>query len=401
MKLLIDNTGIQSTGMCLQKRARSEDDAKELIQLGTLLVFSDELIINTIGSNQPVIQESQKVITRLSEIGVGQTFIRQNKDENSYWLACEQAAEMASEGILEILASSGSTSTLSNGVSTSTVPVGYQTKDIERTWNLFIRVGENSISVEELLEKKESAKLFYTSGATDYMLAHSPNLQESVRILLREKESENWSVKDILQLQVFLRSYLNDILAKQQGAYYTPSVSRAQYVRQQNAVMFQKLQAVIDNSVSKAREPNREPLAIPSIASTLLHNSEGNPEKFIEEALKLREKTIRIRKEAAQWLNDFSYDFDGLSNTSKKLAELSAVLETELGLKQPLKLLDTIEMQINLVVPVFKFNLGKVHDWAKYIHNRKKYVVLTEISKSAAFISSDRVEKSYQKLYRY
>jgi hypothetical protein len=161
------------------------------------------------------------------------------------------------------------------------------------------------------------------------------------------------------------------------------------------------LQEAIDNPVSEFRELYGRPLAIPSVASILLYNSEGKPEKFIEEALKLREKTVAIRKGAAQWLSDFDNDFNGLINTSKKVAELSSILRMELGLDKSLDLLDAIEIQMNFVVPTCKFNVGKIRDWTRYVHNKKKYVVLTDMSKAAAFASSSNVEKAYRKLCRF
>jgi hypothetical protein len=236
MKLLIDNTGLQSSGMCLQGKPRNENDVKNLIQLGTLLVFSNELIVNSIGATSGT-QESKKVINYLAKIGVEKTVIKQDGDEKLFWLACERAAEAASVEILSILSGAGDIYDLSTGVSTDVVPIGYPVQDIKRTWDLFLRVGESSVSKDELLAEKEIAKSFYTSGATDYMLAHSEKLQESVRMLMKEKKGENWSIKDIFHLQVFLRAYLNDIVAKDQGACYTPSVTRAQYIRKENTVI--------------------------------------------------------------------------------------------------------------------------------------------------------------------
>ena len=99
MRSWIDNTGLHAAGLSLRGLARGKVDADGLLQLATLLVFSDRLFVCGFES-EPVAKTSSHIRDELIGIGVPEGVLQVRHDtEFSYAEACRDAAEYAADEI--------------------------------------------------------------------------------------------------------------------------------------------------------------------------------------------------------------------------------------------------------------------------------------------------------------
>lgn len=385
MRLWIDNTGLQSAGQCLEGKAAGDIDVKGLLQLGTLLVFSQNLLLNSVETDR-VAEKSSGVVERLVHLGVDKAFIQVTGDIDTYLMACESAADTAAAD-LETAFKSQNSDMLR--LEPPDLP-----EEIRIAQTDFVRVANTPLTDAQLSSIKAKAKRNKAAGAIAYMLAHSPKLRAAVTKLI--DSSGHWSDIQTYQLNAFLRYYLNDALAKQYESFYTPAVARAQLIRMSNDYVLNRLTKLTDEAVSKLR---RVPIAVPALTSSLVQRSKGNPAAFIESAVELRERTKELRSELKLIADKLRKDTPEIRfEIDRDVKDLVEALEMDLGLRDKPKLLNGIDIEFVLGIPALGVNLGQVREWSKYRARRKKIAVLTEISKFAAFLRPYEEEQAYRRL---
>jgi len=102
MKIWIDNTGIHGAGRCVEGRAISEIDLHGFLQFAILLAFSEKLQFNPFEPDH-VVSRTQEFISRFRSAGVTVEILeRSDETEESYALACLEAAKLATEDLPEV-----------------------------------------------------------------------------------------------------------------------------------------------------------------------------------------------------------------------------------------------------------------------------------------------------------
>jgi len=440
MKLWIDNTGLDSVRRCLAGHARGEFDVRGLLQLATLLVFGDKLSVNGFEMDR-VAKRAKWTKTQLEKIGLDpQTLEITHPDPKKYRTACDVAArhcamdlklsafdpsELVDHGQQELIALNteelapfgdnelifASKNMLLRAIVRPLIGLNTQDQYVLKGVDLEPRAAANSafnsliVSKEEELTKdrlqgmREHALEMKATGAIAYMFAASRKLRDAVRNL---KDFDPQSAAHVYRLNGFLRYYLNVALA---GTYrqYTPAVLRAQLVKQQEYRLVDRLSNQID-VITSIRRGSR--FRSPSLTTVLVSRSKGDPEALIREALELRTETNELRswlshRMKAKWFGwpsseDPDYSDKEVQKKGEELVrKLSDLVKQDLGLgpKEAPKLVDCIIptivggiLPVPLGKPEVTLGIGVIAfgKWAKYRWDRRKIVILTEISREAA-----------------
>lgn len=179
MRIWIDNTGLQSAGVCLDGRGKSNFDAKGLLQFATFLVYGNRTLINGFEAD-PISSKTKEFKEQFTDLGVPTDAIHIDDDisESTYASACEEAAKNAAECLyyefnpreFEILA--GEPPDLPRGA------IGRQVD--------FVQLAGADSGSEALASKKQNALKDKAVGACEYMLASSEELRNEV---LKYKDS--------------------------------------------------------------------------------------------------------------------------------------------------------------------------------------------------------------------
>ena len=323
----IDNTGFYPVKMCLEKKAQRIADIKEFLQFAILIIFGETLTLNGFNIDR-VREQNLAIIDQLVSLGIEKNTITLSVDSESFYSkACQTAAERAAEALLYF-------SPIDKPIDRRG-PAHLPQKD----WKKHLRYvkltqyDDNDPILSDVAGKALEQK---AQGAIDYMIATSPSLRHEVSQVI--KQHPEWSQKDYFNnLNLFLRSYVNDTLAKQASALYCPAVVRAESIRQRQAYILDILlilMSSVDDVVAKIRGMSI-PLSLPSIMVTLLENAKGDPRGVLQEAIRLRSNMTNFRK----WLE--SNLPTNLGNTpeerakiAKKIKRLIDAPQVELGLKE-------------------------------------------------------------------
>jgi hypothetical protein len=95
MQLWIDNTGLQSAGLCLDGRASlaHDYDVRGLLQLATLVIYGNKVSLNGFEDNI-IAKRSHEIVEHLQTIGITEDILSINPvTEAEYALACKTAAD--------------------------------------------------------------------------------------------------------------------------------------------------------------------------------------------------------------------------------------------------------------------------------------------------------------------
>src|SRR5688500_16455009 len=99
MRLMIDNTGLQSTGLAIEGRGRGVADVEELLQLSTLIVFAEQVATGGYEIDR-VTSKTKEVKARLTNFGLQQDVIYLSYITRKHFASvCETAANECSEDI--------------------------------------------------------------------------------------------------------------------------------------------------------------------------------------------------------------------------------------------------------------------------------------------------------------
>src|SRR4051794_14426001 len=95
MQLWLDNTGLQSAGLCLAHEARPDHDydVRGLLQFATLSIFANKITLNGFESDI-VAEKTESFVHRLERIGLTKDILSvTDTRETEYGLACTTAAD--------------------------------------------------------------------------------------------------------------------------------------------------------------------------------------------------------------------------------------------------------------------------------------------------------------------
>jgi len=371
MKLWIDNTSLHSAAHCLDENARDAIDIRGLFQLALEIIFADQIVINGFESSS-VAERTSELRSKLIDLGLNKTvFTITSVDVDSFRNSCTVAAnEVAKDITIAFNTDASFISALEPDLSSSE-------RNINDSFHDFIVNTRSSAKMDEMTQRAFSSN---APGATHYMVSHSTQLLGEIQKMVRS--TTRWTPEHSRQLGAFLRLYLNDTLAKQNDCIYAPAVARATLLRAANRHILGQLMSEV-NKVFRQRF--EQPIILPALLGPLVDRSKGETGGFIKETCAVREKCEPIR----QWISDVALDFYSDNPTDRweaeqKLAEVGSVLRKELGIEKASKLRDAIDLTFVFGLPSVKVSGKNLMDWLEHRRHRKKFAVLTELSKEAA-----------------
>jgi hypothetical protein len=383
MRLMIDNTGIQSTGLALDRSSRGLSDVDEMLQLATLLVFAEKITAG--GYEIPeVASRTAEVRQRLISLGLNAKVLQPSyMTRVNFASVCMIAAEQCAEDIFLFRVGSAPDGRL--------YPAALQSSRVDARLPLFSRLLYEKLTEQELRNIAEESLDAKKAGAIAYMLASNSKLRANASKVI---DNQPLSIDIVNQLDAFCRFYLNGVLASQQRALYTPAVSRARLLRRDNDLVISALTDSLDQVVDKFRSV---PLGVPVVTAYLLRRSQGEPQALIQEAIALREQASTLRN----WLDQLaqraaSGDYEHQFDTQGEVQESAAVLQQAMGFRPAPRFRDALDVLFVLGVPTVRLSGAKLLEWVEYRWKKRKLNLLTHISKSVAY--GDDSQWYYQKL---
>ncbi len=374
MELWIDNTGLQSAGVSLEGVAKHAIDVDGLLQLGTLIVFSEKLQFN--GFEPEAVGFNSRVARQLlMDLGLPEEDIVISAETPlSYRQACLQAGNEAAQDLSRTFE-----------VVIENVP-RLEPPDLPRSimsaQTSYLRDSLLSDTAEVLEDLANEALKQKAAGAVRCMLAICPSLRAVVRDLV--SRDPGWSLAHTNQLNALLRSYLNEELAGNKGIRYAPAIGRARLLQEQNYSLAKKLASDVDEISSKLRG---ETLPAPAVSLALVHASRGEPHAVIEAALEYRSKAEPLRKWLRRRVAGLDLDSPkGRSKVRQAVSELRDLVEIDLGLQKGVKL--GAEDGLRLIPALWASGLkalgaSKLTAWVGQKLRARKVDVLTDISEVA------------------
>lgn len=371
MRLWIDNTGLQSAGLCLHNQGRDDGDVEGLLQLGTFLAFSDGMLLSDFELSE-VADKTSETIYHLRTLGVtDQILDLVPMNHDTYQTACLSATKSAEENLVLQFG-------LCNRRLASLRSVCVADAEVARTYDLAL----TEVSGSDYDRVSENAPEMKAAGAVRYMLATSPRLRIAIRNWANSSRKPEDA--DFEQIDSYLRFHINEALADMNSARYGPAIPRAALLRTQRSEILQQL---TDELQVVASEITMKPLGVPPVAAVLAKRSKGDPRGLISEALSLREKTSSLRK----WLGGIAQRYDPLTpegafEVHHRIGELIDLLRMDLGLKRAPGFQDPIELLFVVGFPIAKVSGARLLELIEFRIKRRKVAVLSELSKASAFM---------------
>jgi len=378
MKLWIDNTGLQSAGQCLDGRAspHHDYDVRGLLQLATLIIYGNSINLNGFESDK-IAERSKEIIEQLTSLGITPDILSISPvTETQYALACKTAADAVASDLHE---SFNPNEYQMLGGEPPDLPRGAYERQVA-----FITLAGEPDDSPRLQQAIETALMDKAVGAVEYMLACSPRLREAVAQMMYDHG--HWTQSYSYQLNVFLRYHLNDALGEQSFSKYAPAVARGELIDRRHQYIIKALGKELDHIAAELRG---EPLGIPSTISAILERSKGEPEAVLKVSRDFREHSGPLRNALGALADHHSADTpESRFDIHNQLRELGKQLRRNVGLANPAKLRDAVEIRLVLGIP-FAFISGKeLAKWVGERRQRKKTAVLTEILKASVYSDS-------------
>jgi hypothetical protein len=386
MKLWIDNTGLQSAGLCLDGRASSahDYDVRGLLQLATLVIYGNNISLN--GFEDTIIaNRSHEIVQQLETVGITEDIltIRPLK-EAEYALACKTAADSIAPNLCDGF---NPHEFRVIGGEPPDLPRGLQERQVR--YMALAREQEGSAKLQEV---EENALTDKAVGAVEYMLVSSPALREAVARIL--DLYPNWDDRNSYHLNVFLRYHLNDALGDQSFSKYAPALARAELVSRRNQYVIDALGDTLDKAVADLRS---EPLGVPSTLAALLQRAKGEPRAILKVARELRERSRPLRDVLDTLTVKYPEDTpESRFEIRKQVNELGRQLRRDVGLDPGTQLRDAVEFKFVIGIPVLSVSGKEIMKWVQEQMRSRRTAVLTELVKASAY--SDLSTQLYEKL---
>ena len=374
MELWIDNTGLQSAALCLEGRASPmhEYDARGLLQLATQIIYGEKISLNGF-EDEKIANRSKEVVERLQSLYSNEKIININPiGVDEYALACKTAADMVAP---DLRYSFNPDEYKLLGGEPPDLPRGFKERLVS-----FVKLAIEPVNSEKLDKVLEESLKDKAVGAIEFMLASSPSLREAIAKMV--KEHKYWNDRHSYQLNIFLRYHLNDSLAEQSFAKYSPAVARAELINRRSQFILDALSKEMDEVVSDLR---RGPLGIPSTFAALLQRSKGEPEAILKVALEFREYSKPLRNALENLSNEHWGDTDdSREEIQKEIWEMGHQLRRNFK-ERSTKLGDAIEFRFVLGIPTVFISGKELVRWVRERYKKRRIAVLTELVKASAF----------------
>lgn len=383
MDILIDNTSIHSAGNMLVGTKAKLIDVDSLLQLCLQIIFSNKIYLTGLDLDD-IKNKSHGVIRKLESLGLPpETITFGDYDINTLVNGCKEAALVCADD-LRLFGVPEKDDLSAYGPE---LPVNFLQSE-----TFFIDAICSNPKNINLSEIKESSLSKKANGAVDYMIADCSALREAF-LYLRKRHGEI-SKNQLYQLTSFMRARLNQSIASSKNLIYSPSVTRARRVRLAVNFVLKELSSAVDNALITAFSLSS--LEVPTLEKYLIIKSKGVPEKMLEEALCLREKTIALRS----WIKAVVQPESDL--TVFKMHQIRAAMKTvsedlyESIKYRPAtsKLQGVLDMLPILLNPKEYFPGERLAAWLRYNSSKKRLAALTEISLTTQYTQELVPEKN-------
>lgn len=386
MQLWIDNTGLQSAGLCLDGRASlaHDYDVRGLLQLATLVIYGNKVSLNGFEENI-IAKRSHEIVEQLQTIGITEEILSISPvAEAEYALACKTAADSIAPDLCDGF---NPDEFKLIGGEPPDLPRGLQERQVK-----YVALASEQEGSTKLQEVEENALADKAVGAVEYMLACSPALREAVARILTMYP--NWGDRNSYQLNVFLRYHLNDALGEQSFSKYAPAIARAELVSRRNQYVIEALGNTVDKTVAELRG---EPLGVPSTLAALLQRAKGEPRAILSVAREFRERSRPLRDILDTLTVKYPVDTpESRFGIRKQIDELRRQLRRDVGLEKAAKLRDAVEIRFIIGIPVPSVSGKEIVKWVQEHIQSRRTAVLTELVKASAY--SDFSTQLYEKL---
>lgn len=385
MKLWIDNTSLHAAARCLEGRAGLEDDVQGLLHLATELIFSEKVLVSGTETSG-VRAQSEQVLGRLLDAGFASDVVYlADSPLSDFKAACRAAAQAFYRDHINQPA------------------IKWQPKDVvaarpdlnkeelltlDQVHRRLLDLSSSPLQPEDLSEAWE----IKVGGAALAMIGSSPELCDLIVRWISTTPS--WDESDSSKLISQLRMYLHQELGRQQGCVYAPALARAKRARSLARTIASRLESVA-HKVAQQIQPLD--LGLPPVASALVRRSHGYPTAILEEACRLRDlaKELRIYLSQIGW----SSEVLPLCDLAQTISELESLLERDLYPDKRPKLRNAISSLGVLPLPTLELDVNALCDWVAYKMNRKRVLVLTEVS--SALVYGEDEQPALQRLRMY
>ena len=392
MHIYLDNTGFGLAGsVLLRDPCANINDIEAFINLCTLVVFSEKIRINGYDI-ESTIDLSLKTINQLKKMGIDNDLLDiGNLSPRPIMDVCDYVAQQLSQN-LNFEFNPEKEHNIDGTTSRSISPE---------------RMKRQTEYMSMLLMTEEERKNYaYISimnegmyGAVNYVFGNESFFDTFKRYIKKHPSFCQNSDMQYL-LNVLIRYRINESFAERQSLYYSPSLQRARLVKDIECFYhssipqytIQSLNKVLTEISNEYLQSNQE---IIPITKYLLEKSNLNPFKMIEESIKLRFQAEPIRKlltKSIDCCKEGKHQKKLLID--KELKELSRELRCRLGIKDTVRINDTISAKVAILdKPDISVDMVKLEAWLKekYISSRKLNV-FTEISTWNIFASSQYSE---------
>ena len=387
MQTWIDNTALHGGARCLQGVLQTEHDVSNLLQLATLLVFSEKVELGGF-EHQAIKAASAEFVELINEIGAPKGLLQTvNLTPTQYESACLRAAESGCDDIL------AGRSTLHGGGNTERfdLPIG-AVHPFERLTALL-----RTDDVEELNDVATHARELKAAGAIDLMVARNARLRNNLRQL---DAQGHWNEASSFHISAYLRGLLNREIAETREATYFPASNRGYFLKEaSNRVnALAKSLSSVDSPKSPMGTLDQLIKAVPDIDNIgdvqlgpigvyLLEKSRGSPARIIEAAVELRERMKPVRVTLEEIRRDqHSIDAKREQKAKKAKAVIIDHVASELGNKTPPSLIDMLKFELviggtpDVQLSAFANPMKELVRWLTYQRDKQRYFGIFEIA---------------------
>ena len=309
----LDHTLISAVRRTLDRRALSRTDAPNLIQLAIALVFADRLMLNGF-ETQYVAQNSRQVISNLIELGVEKETISFSVDGKEQYARC---CILAADRLASALNRFGIVGSID--FTASRPELSREQIEYEKELKHLINTGASGAHLVYAEPRTAADAAGYMITASQLLwnavTGHHPN-----RKLSNKSGKGRWTHRQIKELVVLTRIFLNSALSDMHNSLYLPAVGRRRMMCDPIDVL--GIIREIHRSDNKAADLCR--LGVPLVERLLLERSKGEPHAVIDVALELREKSWELRALLAEVGDRSRTESEDVKQT---IAQLKSALE--------------------------------------------------------------------------
>ncbi|WP_455496645.1 hypothetical protein [Coprobacter sp.] len=386
MNLLIEHNAFQCIGKCLDGKAQNNDDIDDFLQICIQQIFCDQLQLSNFVPDY-VKNNSTQIIDKVSSYGFDNISVLNDRTTYLYDEVCNKVSEELLNIINWTLDSS----------KTAQNPLQYLphlSNDILAVvTNITNAIKENNINLlkGELLDISLKDKL---DGAFVDIITRN---EELLFHIMKFQKQNGWNENLTLKLISDSRVLQNSITAQSKHLLYSASIKRAK----EEAFINQRIYQAISQIIEKSNELqiNQGPaIKLPSMREYLINKSKGNPQRLLDETIRLRELFNPVREYINNNGNKLSFNtgqYDEIAMES--LIEISNDLYAS-ACKKNSTTSSTVVIETDNIFTAPITDLSKVKDAVLSRTIKPQLRCFTEMSRLMR--NSERQNK-YEDIFRY